>query len=100
MTAYSDHDHRVLIQRLVATLPCSHCGRAYRGQDIFVIMTDAAEWLLTAHCPGCGAESLIRAYEEHAVTPGYEEPPDLAEVAAWHHFLARFEGDLRDLLRH
>jgi hypothetical protein len=97
MATYSESDHDVLIQRLVDTLPCSECGSAYEAEDIYVIEQDLDTWTLVAFCTGCGAESLVKAYMEDAL-PGYLNPPDDYEIAAWREFLTQFDGDLRDLL--
>lgn len=100
MSGNSELDHDLLIRRLVNTLPCSECGSAYRSEDVFVVEEEAHSWTLVAFCPECGIECLVKAFVEveEAVLPT-DEPPDMAEVAAWGDFLASFEGDLLDLLR-
>ncbi|MBN2469337.1 MAG: hypothetical protein JXN59_01335 [Anaerolineae bacterium] len=114
MNGNSELDHDVLIRRLINALPCSECGSAYRWEDVFVVEEEAHSWTLVAFCPECGMECLVKAFiedeetalpeEATALPEGVsalpaDEPPDMAEVAAWGDFLASFEGDLLDLLR-
>ncbi len=99
MTGNSDLDHDILIRRLINTLPCSECGSAYRWEDVFVVEEEAQSWTLVAFCPECGMECLVKAFVEEEPALLAEEPPDMAEVAAWGDFLAGFDGDLLDLLR-
>lgn len=100
MLANSDLDHDRLIQRLIDSLPCSECGSTYRWEDVFVVEEEAYSWTLVAFCKDCGIETVVQAMLEPTDILSVDEPPDLAEVAAWRYFLARFDGDLRDLLRH
>ncbi|GAB4568745.1 MAG: hypothetical protein Kow0077_00120 [Anaerolineae bacterium] len=93
-------DHDALIRYLIDRLPCAHCGATYRKQDVLVIEEDIENWTLAATCPDCGEETLVHAFAEFEDSLPLEAPPDLAEVAAWRHFLARFDGDLRDLMRY
>lgn len=101
MSGNSDIDHDVLIRRLINALPCSECGSAYRWEDVFVVEEEAHSWTLVAFCPKCGMECLVKAFveDDDEVALPADEPPDMAEVAAWGDFLASFDGDLLELLR-
>jgi hypothetical protein len=95
-----DLDHNVLIQHLVNTMPCSECGCAYEAHHVHVVAEEDDGWTLVAFCAECGVECLVHAFVDELDDDADDTtaPPDVAEVAAWAHFLAEFNGDLRDLL--
>lgn len=125
MNPNSELDHDALLRRLIAAVPCSVCNSAFELQDVNVVsQEDEHEWMMVALCPNCGAESLIFLYvdvlDEHTDVSWFDEAPGdgaeffpyrddaldaplpvltEAEVVEWRHFLAAFDGDLRDLLQ-
>lgn len=97
MLSDSDLDHDLLIQYLVETLPCSECGAAYHAHDVLIVEREADAWSVVVLCPECGVESMVKAYVDDSLE-GVILPPDEIELIDWRRFLARFDGDLRDLL--
>lgn len=93
-----------LIGFVTRHLACAQCGSAYAPADVRVTQRDRDEWLLTATCPVCGDPRAITAYDG----PPYLRlgnqagslfsPLTARDVVEWRAFLARFEGNMVDLL--
>ena len=82
------------VRRLVNTVRCPRCGKAFHADDVGVLDHRPDEWLLDVVCRTCESYGLVLAEIETDTAP-----IDALEVDEWRRFLRDFDGDLRDLLR-
>ncbi|MBN1678937.1 MAG: hypothetical protein JW966_01510 [Anaerolineae bacterium] len=93
-----------VIRFIAQHMVCEVCGSPYTRHNVQVVFHQNMTWMLQAICPTCQAQQVMTAYDQ----PPYAQlrkrdqvapsPVTPADVERWAAFLARFHGDMYDLL--